>query len=176
MKKIVLLYWREGGNTERAARKIYELFDPECIEIYDVPSFNVDTIENYDLIIIGGSTVGADNWSDTSDDNEWTIFFRKLEQHNLTGKSMALFGLGDQILYPNHFVDDLGVLKEEVDKVGANLIGRWPVSGYSFTESEGVEEDMFYGLALDEDNQAELTDERIKQWTDFLKEALGLAL
>ncbi len=175
MKKIVVLYWRKGGNTEHAAKKIYAMFDPESAEIYDVPSFNVDNVENYDLIIVGGSTVGADHWSEASDDNEWAKFFHKLEQHNLTGKSMALFGLGDQVLYPNHFVDDLGVLKDEVDKVGAILTGRWPVKGYTFTESEGVEDDMFYGLALDEDNQAELTDERIKKWTDFLKESLGLA-
>jgi len=174
MKKIVLLYWGKGGNTERAAQKIYEIFDPEYIEIFDVPSFDVSTIENYDLVILGGSTVGADHWSEASADNIWATFFRKLEEHNLTGKSMALFGLGDQVLYPDHFVDDLGILKEEADKVNANLIGRWPVIGYTYTNSEGVEDDMFFGLALDEDNQAELTDKRIKQWADFLKEALGL--
>jgi flavodoxin I len=33
---------------------------------------------------------------------------------------------------------------------------------------------MFYGLAIDEDNQPELTDGRIKEWTDFIKDALGL--
>ncbi len=174
MKKIVLLYWRKGGNTEHAAKKIYEMFNPEDIDIFDVPSFDVDTIEQYDLVILGGSTVGADHWSDATADNVWAAFFRKLEQHDLSGKSFALFGLGDQVLYPDHFVDDLGVLKEEADKVGATLIGQWPTEGYSFNDSEGVENDMFYGLALDEDNQPELTDERIKKWTDSLKATLNL--
>ena len=87
---------------------------------------------------------------------------------------MALFGLGDQVLYPDHFVDDMGILKEEADKVHSNVIGRWPTTGYEFTNSDGAEDDMFYGLALDEDNQSELTDELIKQWTDLLKDALGM--
>ena len=174
MKKIVLLYWRKGGNTEHAAKKIYEMFNPGDIDIFDVPSFDVDTIEQYDLVILGGSTVGADHWSDATADNVWAAFFHKLEQHDLSGKSFALFGLGDQVLYPDHFVDDLGVLKEEADKVGATLIGQWPTEGYSFNDSEGVENDMFYGLALDEDNQPELTDERIKKWTDSLKATLNL--
>ena len=174
MKKVVLLYWKKGGNVERAARKIFAMFDPALIEIYDVASIDVDTIDNYDLIILGGSTVGADHWSEASADNVWATFFRKLEEHNLVGKSMALFGLGDQVLYPDHFVDDIGILKEEADKVHANVIGRWPTAGYDFTNSDGAKDGMFYGLALDEDNQPELTDERIKQWTDFLKDALGM--
>jgi flavodoxin I len=174
MKKIVLLYWGKGGNVERVAKKVHSMFDPELIELYDVASFDVDTIESYDLVILGGSTIGADHWTEASADNVWASFFRELEQHDLTGKSMALFGLGDQVLYPDHFVDDLGTLKDEAEIVHANVIGRWPITGYSFTNSEGAEDGMFYGLAIDEDNQAELTDERIKEWTDFIKDALGI--
>jgi len=54
------------------------------------------------------------------------------------------------------------------------LIGQWPVEGYSFNDSDGAENGMFYGLALDEDSQPELTDERIKKWTDGLKEIVGI--
>ena len=174
MKKIVLLYWGKGGNVERVAKKMFAMFNPELTDMYDVASFDVDTIESYDLVILGGSTIGADHWKEASSDNVWATFFRKLEEHDLTGKSMALFGLGDQVLYPDHFVDDLGVLKEEAETVHANVIGSWPTTGYTFTNSDGAENDMFYGLAIDEDNQPELTDERIKQWTDFIKDALGI--
>ena len=174
MKKIVLLYWGKGGNVERVAKKVYGMFDPELIEKYDVASFDVDTIESYDLVILGGSTIGAEHWTEASADNVWASFFRELEKHDLTGKSMALFGLGDQVLYPDHFVDDLGTLKEEAEIVHANVIGRWPTAGYTFTNSEGTENGMFYGLAIDEDNQSELTDGRVKEWTDFIKDALGI--
>jgi flavodoxin I len=174
MKKIVLLYWVKGGNVERAARKVYSMFNPDDIEMYDLHSFNVDTIENYDLIIWGGATIGAENWSDTKADNEWNRFFRKIEEHDLRGKYVAFFGLGDQVLYPDHFVDGLGIFKEEADKVNATVIGQWPVEGYKFTDSDGMHDGLFFGLALDEDNESHLTDGRVEKWTADIKKAVGL--
>jgi flavodoxin I len=169
MKKIVLLFWVKGGNVERAARKVYAMFKPDIIDIFDVNSFDVDTIENYDLIIWGGSTIGAERWLDTKADNDWNRFFRKIEEHDLSGKYIAFFGLGDQVLYPDHFVDGLGVFQEEAEKVKGTVIGRWPTEGYKFTDSDGMDNDLFFGLALDEDNESNLTDERIKKWTDIIK-------
>lgn len=173
MKKIVLLFWVKGGNVERAARKVYSMFDQDTIDIFDVDSFDVDTIENYDLIIWGGSTIGAERWIDTKADNEWNRFFRKIEEHDLSGKQIAFFGLGDQVLYPDHYVDGLGIFKEEADKVNGTVIGQWPIEGYVFTDSDGMSDGHFFGLALDEDSQDELTDERIKKWTDGIKKEAG---
>ena len=49
---------------------------------------------------------------------------------------------------------------------------------YEFQESKGlINKNMFYVLAIDEDNQSELNDERIKLWCDQLlnsKELQGL--
>lgn len=174
MKKIVLLYWVKGGNVERAARKVYASFNPDEIDMFDVDSFNVDTIENYDLIILGGSTIGAESWVDTKADNEWNRFFRKIEEHDLSGKYIAFFGLGDQVLYPDHFVDGLGIFKEEAEKVKGTLIGQWPIEGYKFTDSDGMSDGMFYGLALDEDNESNLTGQRVEKWTTQLKNEAGV--
>ena len=174
MKKIVLLFWVKDGNVERAARKVYSMFNQDVIDIFDVDSFDVDSIENYDLIILGGSTIGAESWLDTKADNEWNRFFRNIEEHDLSGKYMAFFGLGDQVLYPDHFVDGLGIFKEEADKVNATIIGQWPVEGYKFTDSDGMKDGLFFGLALDGDNEDELTDERVKKWTTGLKKEAGI--
>lgn len=173
MKKIVLLFWVKGGNVERAAQTVYSMFNQDDIDIFDVGSFDVDSIENYDLIIIGGSTIGAESWLDAKADNEWNRFFRKIEEHDLSGKNMAFFGLGDQVLYPDHFVDGLGIFKEEADKVNATIIGQWPIDGYKFTDSDGMADGQFFGLALDEDNEGNLTGERVKKWTDIIKEKAG---
>ncbi|HDO26785.1 MAG TPA: flavodoxin [Bacteroidetes bacterium] len=174
MKKVLLLFWGKGGNVERAARKVYALFPPDQIDIFDVAGFDVSTITNYNLIILGGSTVGVELWTDVKDDNEWNRFFRAVENTDLSGKQVAFFGLGDQVLYPDHYVDALGIFKEEMAKTGATHIGEWPTEGYRFTGSDGAEGDQFFGLALDEDRQAELTDERIKKWTDMLKKEVGI--
>ncbi|HEY9113669.1 MAG TPA: flavodoxin domain-containing protein [Bacteroidales bacterium] len=174
MKKIVLLFWGKKGNVERAARKVYAKFDPAIIDIFDVVSFDVSKIKDYQLLILCGSTIGAENWQDVKDDNEWNRFFVKIRKYDLSKTKVASIGLGDQVLYPGHFVDGLAVFKEEMERVGAKMIGYWPTKGYDFTDSDGMEDDMFYGLALDLDRQDELTDERIDKWTKQVKAEAGL--
>ena len=174
MKKVVLLFWGKGGNVERAAEKVYSMFDANQIVMIDVASFDVSTIINYDLVILGGSTVGAEIWTDVKDDNEWSRFFLAVEKIDLSGKFAAFFGLGDQVLYPDHYVDALGVFKEEMERTNVSIIGHWPIEGYKFTDSDGYDGNMFFGLALDEDRQPELTKERASKWTDILKKEVGL--
>lgn len=174
MKKVILLFWGKGGNVERAAEKVYAMFDEDQIDIIDVESFDVATLTNYDLIILGGSTIGAEIWTDVKDDNEWSRFFLAIENIDLSGKFTAFFGLGDQVLYPDHYVDALGVFKEEMERTNATIIGEWPIEGYQFTDSDGYNGKMFFGLALDEDRQPELTEKRAKKWTDQIKKEAGL--
>ncbi len=171
MKKIVLLYWPKGGNTENAAEKIAKAFDN--IDVFDIKSFNAEDIKNYDLIITGASTVGAENWEDASDDNEWSRLDLEMRKQDLTNKYVAFFGLGDQVLYPDHFVDVLGLFEEEYQNMNAKIIGRWPTDGYRFTDSDGAKDGMFYGLAIDEDNEDELTEERAKKWAAQLLKEMG---
>ena len=173
MKKIALVYWPKKGNTEEAAYKIYSKFDKETIDIFTITEINTAEFAMYDAFIIGGSTTGADSWGHAHK-TRWTGFFAKIEKAELVGKPFALFGLGDQVLYPNHFVDGMAFLKEMFEKQGAEHKGWWPTEGYDFQESESVENDMFYGLALDNDQQQELTDERVSKWVEQIKKEFGL--
>ena len=173
MKKIVLLYWGKGGNVERTAHKVYNMFDPETIDMYDLVTFDHTMLDNYELMILGHSTIGAESWQDAKPDNEWNAFFRKIESHENCSIIAASFGLGDKVLYPDHFVDALGVYKREMDKLSIKTIGRWSTEGYVFTDSEGEKDGSFFGLALDVDNEPVLSEDRIKLWTDELKKEMG---
>jgi flavodoxin I len=173
MKKIALIYWPKKGNTETAAQKIHAKFEKEMIELFTITDINTAEFGMYDAFIIGGSTTGADNW-ESAHKTRWTDFFDKLSKADVKGKPFALFGLGNQVLYPNHFVDGMAFLKEIFEKQGAVLKGRWPVEGYEFEDSESVENGMFYGLALDFDTQDELTDSRIEKWTGQIKKEFGI--
>ena len=57
---------------------------------------------------------------------------------------------------------------------GAEVVGFWPNSGYEFADSAALDGDEFVGLALDQDNQSDLTAERISKWVADIKPALGL--
>lgn len=87
----------------------------------------------------------------------------------LKQRFVAVFGLGDQENWGRYFVDAMGALARKALACGATLAGKWPAFGYHFEESQGlVDSGYFYGLALDEDQQPELTAERISAWINQL--------
>lgn len=83
--------------------------------------------------------------------------------------------MGDQLGYTDWFQDALGMLHDVVISQGGFVIGNWPNEGYEFAASKALTEDKtaFVGLALDEDNQYMLSDERIKKWCQQLQSELA---
>jgi len=173
MEKTAIIYWPKDGNVETVAHKIYAYFKQDESFIKDISMLKASDIADFDLLIIGGSTVGAEIWQEAEPNNKWNDFFKTLDGISLKGKKVALFGLGDQVLYPNNFVDGLSVIRDEISKRGGSLFGFWPTEGYTFEDSTAVENGKFFGLALDEDNESDLTDERIKKWLAQLKSEMA---
>ncbi len=173
MKKIALIYWPKKGSTETAAHKIHAKFEKDMIDIFTITDINTAEFSLYDAFIIGGSTTGADNW-ESAHKTRWNDFFAKLDKAEIKGKPFAIYGLGNQVLYPNHFVDGMAFVKEIFEKRGAVLKGHWPIDGYDFEDSESVENGKFFGLALDFDTQDELTDSRIETWVAQLRKEFAI--
>lgn len=173
MKKALLIYWPKGGNVEHSARLIAEEFGD--ITVQTLKEVDPATLPDYDLLIVGSSTVGAENWEEAEDSNLWAPFFLKLKESgkDLSNTYLAQFGLGDQVLYPDHFVDGMGILKDDFDLFHPTYIGEWPSDDYDFTGSMSLERDVFVGLALDEDSQPELTEDRVKRWVAQIKKEAG---
>ncbi len=173
MKKTALVYWPKKGNVENTANKISALFETGSIDVFTISQLDAKQLMSYDLIIFGGSTIGADNWEDAHT-SKWYEFFKALKSVDLSGKTAAIYGLGDQVLYPEHFVDGMAIIRDELLAAGATIVGSWPVDGYEHTDSKSVEGDHFIGLALDDDQQPGLSDERIRTWVAMVKEAAGI--
>ena len=171
MKKTAVIYWPKKGNVEKTAGKISSLFDSGSIDVFTISEVEVEKLTDYDLLIFGGSTIGADNWEDTHT-TKWYSFFESMKKLDLSGKIAAIYGLGDQILYPEHFVDGMAVIRDELSSTGLRFVGAWPVKDYEHTNSKSVEGDYFIGLALDDDHQSELSDKRINKWVESLKSEL----
>lgn len=153
------------GNSEEIASKIASNLND--IEVFDLAGTKVDKIQEYDKLVLGGSTWGDgelnDDWEDAWDD------FCKLD---LSNKTIALFGLGDQESYSDEFCSALGLIYEQVISMGAKVIGFTSTEGYYHDESKAQLDDKFVGLVLDEDNESDLTDERINNWTNSIKEEI----
>ena len=57
---------------------------------------------------------------------------------------------------------------DAVEKAGAKVVGAVSTDGYTFDDSDSVIDGKFVGLALDETNEADKTDERIDAWLEEL--------
>ena len=66
------------------------------------------------------------------------------------------------------------MLEEKISDLGGETVGYWSTDGYEFTESKAIRDGKLVGLALDEDNQSDLTEERIKTWVAQLKQEFGV--
>lgn len=167
MKKITIIYGTDTGNTQSIADKIAEKLADKSPEVLDVAQADADTLSQADVLFLGTSTTG---YGDLQDD--WDSFLSTLESTDLSGKAIALFGLGDAVSYPETFVDGMGTIYETAKKTGAEIVGAVSTKGYTFDESTAVVDGNFVGLALDEDNEYNQTDERIADWLKSLESYL----
>jgi flavodoxin I len=160
-----IFYGSSTGNTKDVATKLQEALGADLHNITDV---DADAIAGYDAIVFATSTWGAGDLQD-----DWEDFFPNLDDIDFSGKKVAIMGLGDQENYGDTFVDGMAVLAEKVEEQGGQIVGHTPTDGYEYDNSEAETDGRFVGLVIDEDNQSDLTDERVKKWAAELKAAFG---
>ncbi len=158
-----IIYAPEKGSVAKVASVINKILGSDSICI-SIKNFKIKDIESYDKIIFGISTIGRNSWNSDYTDNDWDVFFDKLKDINWEGKTVAVFGLGDQVNYPNNFVDAIGWLYDKLKSLNVNIVGFVENTGYDFIESEALRENKFVGLPIDEDNEPEKSEDRIKKW------------
>lgn len=163
--KAGIFYGSTTGYTESAAEEIATLWpDAQLTPISDAQKSD---LEACDVLILGVSTWGIGDVQD-----EWDDALKQFKEANLSGKKVAIFGLGDQVGYADSFVDAMGVLYDASLEAGATCVGMWPTSDYDFDASTAVREGVFVGLPLDEHNQSDLSEQRMKDWIAQIKDEL----
>ncbi len=169
MLKTCIIYGSTTGYTERVAVKISEYPGFENADLFDIEDIKLHTVLDYDFIIFGLPT-----WDYGEIPSSWQNVWKQIDELDFTHKTVAFFGLGDQLGYSEWFVDAMGILHDKIVEQGAQGIGRWPIVGYEFNTSKPLVENKkeFVGLAIDEVNQADLTDERIREWCKLLLNAV----
>ncbi|MFV0289545.1 MAG: flavodoxin [Mangrovibacterium sp.] len=162
MKDIGIFYGTTTGNSESIATKIASKISAD---VYDVADVKPDKIAQYHKLILGTSTWGNGDMQD-----DWDDFINELIKIDLTGKTIALFGIGDSYSYPDTFAGGMGQLYHAIKDKGCRIVGQTATDGYEFDEStSSVFEGKFVGLALDEDNESKKTNTRIDEWLKTIK-------
>ena len=174
MSKIGLFFGPLKGSVQRVAEKVQAALGEQNVEMIPVNDADATDLEKFDKIIFGISTVGKETWDQDFSNTDWSKFFPNISKLDYSGKTVAIFGLGDHITYSSYFVNAMGVLAKELMENGASLVGKVDPAFYEFDDSEAIIDGMFTGLPIDEDFQPELTDERIANWIKDIKPAFGL--
>jgi flavodoxin I len=168
-KKVGLFYGTQTGKTESVAEMIRDEFGGDVVTLHDISQADAADFDEYQYLILGCPT-----WNIGELQSDWEGFFPELDGIDFNGKVVAYFGTGDQMGYADNFQDAIGILEEKISEQGGKTVGYWPTDGYDFNESKALKNGKFVGLAIDEDNQSDLTDDRIKAWVGQLKTEFGL--
>lgn len=158
MKNTAILYGSSTGNTEVIAKKIATEMDAAIIDVASQP---VSEISKYQNLILGTSTWGLGDLQD-----DWERFLSQLCKIDLTGKTIALFGLGDSSSYPDTFVNGMGTIYEAIKDKGCKIVGMVDPKEYDFDDSSANVDGKFVGLPLDEDNESAQTKTRVSKWLE----------
>ncbi|MCE0495527.1 flavodoxin [Vibrio salinus] len=177
MAKVGIFFGTDTGSTRKIAKMIAKSLGDIADKPKNINRSEASDLEAYEYLILGTPTLGEGKLPGLSVDCQeasWEEFLPNFDGLDLSGKKVALFGLGDQVNYPDEFVDGLGELYDYVVNCGAEIYGFWPVEGYDFNASNAVDEGEFVGLVIDKDNQSTMTEQRIAGWLEQIKAEMGL--
>lgn len=166
-KAIGLFYAPTGGNVHKVAKRIKQKLSGRKVDMFYIRDIEPAQFLNYRTLILVSSTLGKEAWNNDEND-EWAAFMPGMHKLALNERQVALVGLGNHVLYPNNFVDGLRDMAELIEETGGILIGKTDPENYTFNMSKAIQEGVFVGLPLDEDNEPDKTDRRIEKWLSFL--------
>ena len=167
MAKIGIFFGTDTGRTRLIAKQMAKKLGEVADAPVNIGRTTLDDFLAYNRLILGSSTLGdgeLPGFSTGLSQPSWEEFLPLLADADLSGKTVAVYGLGDQKKYPNEFVDAIGIIHDVLVARGARVIGYWPTTGYEFDNSVAVDGDHFLGLALDQINQPILTEARVDAW------------
>ncbi len=170
MAHIGLFFGSDTGNTENIAKMIQQELGKNIVDVFDIAKSTKEDIKRYDFLLFGIPT-----WYYGESQADWDDFFPELAEISFTGKTVAIFGCGDQEDYADYFLDAMGTIRDIIQAKGATFVGHWPCEGYYFQASKAkINDSHFIGLGIDEDRQPELTTQRVQDWCRQLREEMSL--
>ncbi len=165
MKKTAIFYGSTSGNCEGIANKIAEALGVS--NVFSASELDAAKLEAFDNLLLGSSTWGSGDLQD-----DWYDGVDVIKRSDLSGKTAAVFGCGDSCGFSTTYCDAMATLYDAAKSAGADMIGAVSTEGYTFDESTAVVDGKFVGLALDEDNESDKTDDRIATWVEDIRPQL----
>lgn len=171
MAKVGIFFGSSSGVTRGAAELLADEFKGAELIDMEEDFDGIEQFEDFDVLLIGSST-----WGQGDPQRDWVDPLYELdnERPDMDGKKVAFFGAGDQKTHGEHFLSALGKMHDLFTSLGASAYGFTSTSGYEYEFSLAEREGKFCGLGIDDVNQEDLTEDRVKEWASQLKSEMGL--
>ena len=172
MANVGIFVGSSSGVTQEAGEKLQELFEGSELINMEEDFDGLEQFDDFDVLLIGSST-----WGQGDVQRDWVdpLYEMQNDMPDLSGKKVAFFGAGDQKTHGEHFVSALLKLKKVFQSCNAlTNYGYTSVQDYDFEFSLAQEGDQFCGLAIDNINQEDLTQQRLEAWAKQIKEEMEL--
>ncbi len=169
MSSIGIFCGTAGGTSMQIAEALAEAFDVEEVINMEEDFDDVEQMLEYDILFIGSST-----WGQGDVYFEWVDPLLEIESDEIdfSGKTIALFGAGDCVKHGEHFCSALGKLYKTFTQAGAKIVGFVDAGDYKYEFSLAEMDGKLCGLAIDQHNESDKTQERIENWISSLKEQI----
>lgn len=165
---IGFFYGSTTGMTEDIAFQMAQIAK-ETHNIELAPVNVIDLPDPTAMFACKALIIAMPTWNYGEYQDDWELVMDKISSIDLSAHTIALVGLGDQIGYPDYYLDALGMFAAQMHAQGATLIGEWKAEGYEFSASKALQDNgCFVGLALDEDSQPEYSQERMQGWLEIV--------
>ena len=159
------------GKTQHVAERLHALLDSA-----NAPRDLADVADVSEFTKLDGLICGIPTWNTGAETERsgtaWDTVLGDIAELDLSGQSVAVFGLGDSGSYTDNFCDAMEELHNFFQQAGATMVGYVDKSDYTFEESKSVMGDQFCGLALDEDSESDMTEDRLAKWAAQLKQEM----
>lgn len=165
MNKTIIIYGSTSGTCQAIAEQIASKLGVE--DIKSASEISASQLSEYDNILLGTSTWGAGDLQD-----DWYDGIEEVNKADLQGKTVAIFGCGDCASFPDTFCGAMADLNDAAVAAGATVVGAVDASDYDYSDSAAVRDGKFVGLALDDLNESDKTEERIDAWIEQIKSSL----
>ncbi|SJZ75336.1 flavodoxin I [Cetobacterium ceti] len=163
MEKIGVFYGTTGGRTEAVVKKLQNFFPNNECEFFDVAK-GISEIKNFNNIILATPSYGAGEVQD-----DWAGNLSDLESLDLSDKTFALIGVGDQYSFGAFYVGGLRELYNILENKEAHVVGFTENSGYEFDDSPAIKDNKFVGLVIDDSFTCDEVLKRMSAWVQEIK-------
>ena len=123
MKKTAVFYGSTTGNHRKDSRNNRQQNWMQTF--FTLVKLHLKICPPYENLVLGTSTWGIGDLQD-----DWENGIELLSKVELGSKKVAIFGLGDQMGYPDSFVDGMKAIYDRVIEGKGIVVGHCDTDGY----------------------------------------------